>query len=402
MNAPKLRFKEFNDEWQPINLADILQYFSTNSLSREQLSESGILKNLHYGDIHRKYNSIVNETKEITSYVKDINYINKYELLKNNDLIFADASEDYEGIGKAVEVVNVNNNTVSGLHTILARDNSNVFAPMFKGYYFNSPTVHNQIRVLANGFKVYGISKEVINKLNIKIPSINEQSKIANTLYLLDEKIELQTKKIEDLKLFKLKSFEIMIRKINEYKKIKQIGSLKNGYAFKNNLYDGKGLYNILTISNVTGNLYINNNFKNKYNFIPKDIQNHQILKEKDILISMTGNVGRVSFNKGKNNLLNQRVGVLELNESINRDYIFYMLSNKKFENKMIDCGQGAAQLNITKTDIENYKIPYPNKQKQLKITKILNCITQKIQLEENKLLKLKKLKKGLMQNMFV
>ena len=193
-----------------------------------------------------------------------------------------------------------------------------------------------------------------------------------------------------------------MIRKINEYKKIKQIGSLKNGYAFKNNLYDGKGLYNILTISNVTGNLYINNNFKNKYNFIPKDIQNHQILKEKDILISMTGNVGRVSFNKGKNNLLNQRVGVLELNESINRDYIFYMLSNKKFENKMIDCGQGAAQLNITKTDIENYKIPYPNKQKQLKITKILNCITQKIQLEENKLLKLKKLKKGLMQNMFV
>ena len=402
MNVPKLRFKEFKDEWQSINLADIFQYFSTNSLSREQLSESGILKNLHYGDIHRKYNSIVNENKEITSYVKDINYVNKYELLKNNDLIFADASEDYEGIGKAVEVVNVNNNTVSGLHTILARDNSNVFAPIFKGYYFNSPIVHNQIRVLANGFKVYGISKEAINKLNIKIPSIKEQSKIANTFYLLDKKIELQNKKIEDLKLFKLKSFEIMIREINEYKKIKQIGSLKNGYSFKNNLYDGKGLYNILTISNVTGNLYINNNFKNKYNFIPKDIQNHQILKEKDILISMTGNVGRVSFNKGKNNLLNQRVGVLELNESINRDYIFYMLSNKKFENKMIDCGQGAAQLNITKTDIENYKIPYPNKQKQLKITKILNCITQKIQLEENKLLKLKELKKGLMQNMFV
>ena len=129
--------------------------------------------------------------------------VNKYELLKNNDLIFADASEDYEGIGKAVEVINVNNHTISGLHTILARDNLNVFAPMFKGYYFNSPIVHNQIRVLANGFKVYGISKDTINKLNIKIPSIQEQSKIANTLYLLDKKIELQSKKIEDLKLFK-------------------------------------------------------------------------------------------------------------------------------------------------------------------------------------------------------
>ena len=243
MNVPKLRFKEFNDEWQPINLADIFQYFSTNSLSREQLSESGILKNLHYGDIHRKYNSIVNETKEITSYVKDINYINKYKLLKNNDLIFADASEDYEGIGKAVEVVNVNNNTVSGLHTILARDNSNVFAPMFKGYYFNSPTIHNQIRVLANGFKVYGISKEVINKLNIKIPSINEQSKIANTLYLLDEKIELQTKKIEDLKLFKKGLHNQLFNEIDgEDYLLSDIAKFENGKGHEN-IVDENGNY---------------------------------------------------------------------------------------------------------------------------------------------------------------
>ena len=402
MNVPKLRFKEFNDKWKPINLANTFQYFSTNSFSREQLSESGILKNLHYGDIHRKYNSIVNENKDITSYIKDINYVNKYELLKNNDLIFADASEDYEGIGKAVEVVNVNNNTVSGLHTILARDNSNVFAPMFKGYYFNSPIVHNQVRVLANGFKVYGISRDSINKLNIRIPSIQEQSKIANTLYLLDKKIELQTKKIEDLKLFKLRLFENLTCKIEECIKVKEIGTLKNGYAFKNSQYDDDGLYNILTISNVNGNMYINDIFKNHYSFLPKDIQNHQILKEKDILISMTGNVGRVSYNKGKNNLLNQRVGILEIKENVNKDFIFYMLNNKKFENAMIDCGQGAAQLNISKSDIENFSIPYPNNQSQTKISKILNIISKKIKIENDKLNHYINLKKGLMQNMFV
>ena len=157
MNVPKLRFKEFNDEWRQINLKETFIYLSTNSLSREQLSDKGILKNLHYGDIHRKYNSIVNENDDITTYVKDLNYINKYEKIKENDLIFADASEDYDGIGKAVEVINIKNDTISGLHTILAREKEKIFAPMFKGYYFNSYIIHNQIRVLANGFKVYGI-----------------------------------------------------------------------------------------------------------------------------------------------------------------------------------------------------------------------------------------------------
>ena len=178
MNVPKLRFKEFNDEWKQINLKETFIYLSTSSLSREQLSDKGILKNLHYGDIHKKYNSIVNENDDITTYVKDLNYINKYEKIKENDLIFADASEDYDGIGKAVEVINVKNDTISGLHTILAREKEKIFAPMFKGYYFNSYIIHNQIRVLANGFKVYGISKDSINKLNVKIPTINEQKKL--------------------------------------------------------------------------------------------------------------------------------------------------------------------------------------------------------------------------------
>ena len=202
MNVPKLRFKEFNDEWQNIDLKNVFEYFSTNSLSRDQLSDKGITKNIHYGDIHRKYSAIVDVDNDVETYIKDINYNNKYEYCKDSDLIFADASEDYEGIGKVIELNNIKCNTVSGLHTILARDKQNLFAPIFKGYYFNSPSIHNQIRILANGFKVYGISKDSINKLNVNIPTKEEQNKIARILYLLDKKIELQTKQIEDLKFY--------------------------------------------------------------------------------------------------------------------------------------------------------------------------------------------------------
>ena len=398
MNVPKLRFKEFNDKWKPINLANTFQYFSTNSFSREQLSESGILKNLHYGDIHRKYNSIVNENKDITSYIKDINYVNKYELLKNNDLIFADASEDYEGIGKAVEVVNVNNNTVSGLHTILARDNSNVFAPMFKGYYFNSPIVHNQVRILANGFKVYGISRDSINKLNIRIPSIQEQSKIANTLYLLDKKIELQTKKIEDLKLFKL--------------------YMENQFIFKDDAsYIEYKLRDILIEGNKTPvadtskyqKLTIKLNLKGlEFNESQKEMSDKRpfYVRDENELI-----IGKQNYFNGSIAIINKKyaggicsnaIMSFKAKDGFDIKYIYLYLSQKSYMKQREFLANGTGQKELSEKEFLNFSIRIPADNKVKKIIKNVNCISKKILLEENKLNKLIELKRGLMQNMFV
>ena len=383
MNVPKLRFKEFNDEWQSINLATVFQYFATNSFSRDQLSESGILKNLHYGDIHRKYNSIVNENDEITSYIKDINYDNKYELLKNNDLIFADASEDYEGIGKAVEVLNINNKTISGLHTILARDNLNVFAPMFKGYYFNSPIVHNQLRVLANGFKVYGISKDSINKLNIKVPSTNEQYKIANTLYLLDKKIELQRKKIEDLKLFKKGLSTTIFNSLRDFEEYKlgKICNITTGKLDANAMIDN-GKYRFYTCAK-------------EYSLIDKYAFDTEAL-----LISGNGAyVGYIHYYKGKFNAY-QRTYVLD-NFSQNIQFIKCYLEENLAKRINSEKKEGNTPYIVLST-LSDMVIKIPSKENQIKISNIINCHNKKIELEENKLLKLQELKKGLMQSMFV
>ena len=83
---------------------------------------------------------------------------------------------------------------------------------------------------------------------------------------------------------------------------------------------------------------------------LPNDIQDHQVLKEGDILISLTGNVGRVSSCKNGNYLLNQRVGLLQLAKNAkSRVPISNSIFSKAFENSMIACGQGAAQMNIGK-----------------------------------------------------
>lgn len=63
-NVPKLRFNGFSNEWEEKKLGDFLEFYSTNSLSRECLNyESGKIRNIHYGDIHMKFPTILDAKK---------------------------------------------------------------------------------------------------------------------------------------------------------------------------------------------------------------------------------------------------------------------------------------------------------------------------------------------------
>ena len=181
-----------------------------------------------------------------------------------------------------------------------------------------------------------------------------------------------------------------------------ELGTLKNGYAFKSSTYCENGKYNIITIANVTGERYISNDC-NRVLYKPNDIQKHQVLKENDILISLTGNVGRVSLNKGTFNLLNQRVGLFELQDNSLHEYIYQVLSTPQFENAMKNKGQGAAQMNIGKYDIEEYCIPYSiDHNELLKISKILSLFDSKILMEYKLLQLFTQQKQYLLQQMFI
>ena len=176
-NVPKLRFKGFNDEWENKKLGEFLTFYSTNSFSRDCLNyENGDAQNIHYGDIHMKFPTILDTEKYNIPYINsDIN-ISKYSeesFCKDGDLVIADASEDYADIGKSIEVCNIGNKKIlAGLHTILARDNKLVTVNGFKGYMMQSESVRKQVKVLAAGAKVLGISKSNLEKVNVKLPSL--------------------------------------------------------------------------------------------------------------------------------------------------------------------------------------------------------------------------------------
>lgn len=155
--------------------------------------------------------------------------------------------------------------------------------------------------------------------------------------------------------------------------KVKDVVDVFNGYAFKSSDYSTEG-YQVIRIANVQDGYISNEN--QQFIQLKDDSLNRFILKEGEILISLTGNVGRV----GKvtlNNLpavLNQRVGkFLIKSDVILPDYLFNFFRSSKVQNQLIKKSKGIAQKNIGSVDIENLEIPLPDLEVQQKVIKILS-----------------------------
>ena len=190
------RFPGFEEEWSTPIINEVFNFIKTTSFSRAQLnySDKNQIYYIHYGDIHSKYKKPIldlEETQEIPKLNSDIKLPNSIQYLKNGDVIIADASEDYNGVGKAIELQNVNEKKViSGLHTFALRDKKDLTTSGFRAYIFKNPLVKKALKTIATGSKVYGISKGNVQKFQIVLPSIEEQKKIASVLSNFDTEIE--------------------------------------------------------------------------------------------------------------------------------------------------------------------------------------------------------------------
>jgi type I restriction enzyme S subunit len=205
--VPKLRFPEFQGakEWASAPMGSVYSFKGNNSLSRDKLNYvAGSLKNIHYGDIHTKFATHFDITKELLPFINksEEGFTREENLCVEGDMVFADASEDLADIGKSIELMRLNGErVVSGLHTIVARRLDERIALGFGGHLFKSGWVRTQIQKEAQGAKVLGISPTRLRNLLLPLPHAPaEQQKIADCLSSLDELIAVQARKVEALK----------------------------------------------------------------------------------------------------------------------------------------------------------------------------------------------------------
>lgn len=192
-NTPQ---KNIPDGWDMIPAGDVFSFVKTFAFSRENLCdgdlENGDVGNIHYGDIHSTFASpSIDLNKVKIPAIRDRRFMPEQSaFLKDGDLVMADASEDYEGVGVTVSIHGIGKKkAVGGLHTFVLRDNKHQTDEYFRQYIFCNPVVRNALQKVANGVSVYGISKTAVSKMRLPIPPLTEQKRIADVLKTWDRAI---------------------------------------------------------------------------------------------------------------------------------------------------------------------------------------------------------------------
>jgi len=183
------RLPGFSGEWEVKTVEDAFRFLQTASNSRSDLSRDGNVKYIHYGDIHTKWSTFLDCEGDDLPLIQEAR-LPKVPFLEDGDLVMADASEDYEGIGASVEVKNATGRSVvAGLHTLLLRGDKDLLADGFKGYIQYIPSFKSALIKIATGISVYGIAKSKVQQISIHLPPLPEQRAIAAVLSDMDAEI---------------------------------------------------------------------------------------------------------------------------------------------------------------------------------------------------------------------
>lgn len=176
------------EDWELCSLEHDFDFYQNNTYARDCMNDiSGIVRNIHYGDVLIKYGAILDCNKERIPFINHgISVKTGNRAVQSGDIIMADTAED-ETVGKAVEVVNVGSKTiVSGLHTFFIRPHADLFAQRYLGYFINSSVYHDQLLPHIVGTKVSSISKKSLNETFVLRPGLPEQRRIAEALTDID------------------------------------------------------------------------------------------------------------------------------------------------------------------------------------------------------------------------
>lgn len=392
-----MRFPGFEGEWEKYKLGDIMTFKVTNSFSRDDLNyETGSIKNIHYGDIHTKFQALFDITKEVVPYINkeiDLERISDENYCKEGDIIFTDASEDLNGVGKSIEIVNVNKEKLlSGSHTLLARPVKNIFHLGFNGYLFKSNQVRTQIQKESQGTKVLSINVGRISKIILDIPPIQEQRKIASFLTLVDEKIRTQNKIIKELSVLKSGvSKKIFFREWRlkdengiefpmwKKMKLRDITIKKSSNIAANKIEDNFGKYIIYGASGIL-----------KYvDFYEEENDYIGIVKD-------GAGVGRIFYCKGKSSVL-ATMDIIKPEKNLNTYFLYCLLDRINYKKYIT----GSTIPHIYFKDYRVEKVGVPCLEEQTKIANFLSSIDTKIDVEAQLLQKLEEQKKYLLQHLF-
>lgn len=368
------------NKWEKFKLRELISLLTDYHANG---SYEALKKNVELLDTP-EYSTMIRTTNFEKNDFEDLKYINEhaYNFLKKskvypNDILM----NKIANAGSVYLMPDIKKPVSLGMNLFLIRTKPELADQKFVFYYLRAKEAY--VKSFANGAATNTITKELVRNLEIIAPDVLTQNMIASIIFTYDGLIENNEKRISILEemaqrlyyewfvKFKFPGYEKvkMVESGDEYGeipegwKISQLDSvvdIVSGFPFKSSTYLKQGKYKIVTIKNVHNGKFIIN-FDSFIDELPQNFPDSCLLENGDILLSLTGNVGRACTVTGRDHLLNQRVAKLNPVKMDYKEYIYQMFRQPAFQQKLESISNGAAQQNLSPIQLKALTIIKPS-----------------------------------------
>lgn len=408
-NIPKLRFPEFSGEWEEKKLSDIASFSKGKGYTKNDLVKNGTPIVL-YGRMYTKYETVISD---IDTFVNlQVGSI----ISKGGEIIVPASGETAEEISRASVVKNKGIILGGDLNILsLQKDKYN---PEFFALTISSGTSQKRLSKLAQGKSVVHLHNEDLSGLQIKVPSLAEQQKIADFLSNVDSIITAETEILNTLqKKKKALMQKLFIRQLRfksadgtdflewEEKKLGDVCNVLSGKRVPkgNKLTSVNTGLKYITVSDMGDKFVSNKDIKYITQEIETKIKKYKVITG-DIIISVAGTLGKVNIITEEFNNANLTENCDKLTEfkGCITEYLFYYLQSDKFLDEINRIKTSSAQPKLALDRLRIFVIPIPIIKEQQKIAACLSSLDSLIQTQQKVVTTWKQRKKALLQQMFI
>lgn len=407
--TPELRFPEFDNPLNPTILGDIATFSKGKGISKADIDENGALECIRYGELYTHYSEIINEV-----YSKTNVPANDLVLSEANDVIIPASGETQIDIATASCVLREGIALGGDLNII-----KSAISGVYLSYYLNNAR-KTHIARLSQGISVVHLYSSQLKTLSLKIPSLEEQEKIASFLTAIDDRIQLLKKKKAKLEEYKKGAMQqLFCQQIRfkdgngndfpdwEEKRLGEIGITFNGLTGKTKVDFGEGMPYVQYMQ-IFSNSKIN---VQEFGFVKiEENENQSKVQYGDVFFTTSSETPNEI---GTASVMLEEVGDVYLNSfcfgfrpnsltELVPQFSRYLFRSELFRREIIKLAQGSTRFNMSKVELMKLRVLLPKEGEQNKIANFLTSLDDSIESIGVEIDGSIEYKKGLLQKMFV
>ncbi|MBX2916766.1 MAG: restriction endonuclease subunit S [Cyclobacteriaceae bacterium] len=381
-------------DWKIKDLESIGGFLKGKGVSKSELINSG-LPCLTYGELYTRHHDVI---QEFVSFISEESANNSFKLEKG-DILFAGSGETLEEIGKCAAFINDFKAYAGGDIVILRQNSQNA---IFLGYLLNHEVVNRQKHKLGQGHSVVHIYSSSLRKVEIPLPPILEQHKIAEILSTWDQAIQKCEQTITELKIRnnglakELLTGKKRLRGFTDEWQSVKIGEVTKKFSNRNKeLIDAR----IYSVTNTNGFVLQSDHFSREV--AGDDLSNYKTISKGDFAYNPARiNVGSIAYFEQEQGVISSLYVCFRTTKRIEDKFLYYWLSLEKTIHDFGRFGEGGVRIYLWYELFAKIKLVLPSIEEQKAIISVLDEAHDELKLYEKKSAVLQEQKKGLMQKL--